>query len=290
MLDLLQNQRLVETGNKVKVVFEAADSLLDQTDIKKSHMSILYTEGGLSFCLLNKEKKKYILLGHYKAESETDQKDLFEFLDRFQEMPDRVSLAVLDSQFTIVPKSLFDKNQVSTYLKFSNSHVNAEVTFKEINDMVLVHEDPAYHLGWLADRIPHIELLNNAEVALHYYMSKKTTGTDYLSINCFNNYLEILFVSNGKLELYNTFGYDNKEDLVYYILSVYEQLKLNPELVALNISGSITRKSEEVKLLKQYIKQINWEDRPVGFQYSYTFNTQEEHFNNRLFQQYLCVL
>ena len=42
----------METGNKVSVVFEAADALLDQTDISNSRLSILRSGDGLSFSLV----------------------------------------------------------------------------------------------------------------------------------------------------------------------------------------------------------------------------------------------
>lgn len=289
-MDLLLNQRLVETGSKVKVLFEAADSLLDQTDIQKSHMSILCTGDGLSFCLLNNEKKKYVLLGHYKVEKEEDHKELFEFLDRFQQMPDDVSLAVLNQRFAIIPKSLFDESNLNDYLSFSIENVQAEVVFKTIDKLVLVYENPESKYSWLVERIPHLKFLNNAEVAIHYYLSKTGVGSTSFTAHFFNEKLELTVLRNGRLELHNVFNCAKPEDAVYFILNVFEQLKLNPIEQQVTISGNLKRKSEVINLLKQYIKNIDWESRPEGYTYSYTFNEQEEHFNNRLFQQHLCGL
>ena len=93
----------METGNKIKVVFEGADALLNQTDIGNSHLSILHSGDGLSFCLLNKDKMKVVLLGAYQLDESVDQKDLFEFLERFTDLPGEISYAHTNEEFTIIP-------------------------------------------------------------------------------------------------------------------------------------------------------------------------------------------
>jgi hypothetical protein len=97
-------------------------------------------------------------------------------------------------------------------------------------------------------------------------------------------------IEKGVLTLHNVFKYHSQEDFIYFILSVFEQLKFNPETTPILLSGWITALNTEVAVLKKYIRNVEWEERPVEFGYSYTFSGSAKHTFNRLFQQSLCAL
>ena len=50
---------------------------------------------------------------------------------------------------------------------------------------------------------------------------------NFMYVNVSYTNLEIVVFKNKKLELYNIFCFSTKEDFIYYILFVAEQLKLN---------------------------------------------------------------
>ena len=61
----------------------------------------------------------------------------------------------------------------------------------------------------------------------------------YVAAQVFYGYVEVVVFKEGKLALLNTFTYEKKEDLAYYLLSVYDQLKLDPQKDALHLSGTV---------------------------------------------------
>ena len=282
------------TGSKVKIIFEAADSLLDQTDISNSHLSILHSGNGLSFSLLNKEKNKFVLLGAYQLSAEanaTDTRELFEFLERFTEIPGEVSYASTESPFALIPQVLFDEAHKNDYLSLMSAVEPNSVGFKTFSNWVLVYQNRTELTDWVKTHLPNVKVLNNAEVVFSYYHNKyKNTDETAVFCHTMGNVLEITTLEKGVLTLHNAFNFENNQDFVYYVLSVYEQLKLNPEQVPTILSGWLNNLSHELADLKKYIRNIEWEERPAEFTYSYTFNDSAAHSFNRLFQQSLCVL
>lgn len=281
----------METGNKVNIIFEGADALLDQTDISNSRLSILHSGDGLSFSLLNKEKNKFVLLGAYQIQTEEDHQLLFEFVDRFTEIPGDVSYASTENTFSLVPKVLFDEKHMDKYLGLISTEKPKSIGFKALDEWVLVYEDSSQLTDWVKGHLPNVKVINGAEVVISYYQKKyKNTDTSSLFCHVMGNRLEVTAIENGSLSLHNVFSYQSKEDFIYYLLSVFEQLKLNPETTPILLSGWITQLNDEVVELKKYIRHIEWEERPVEFSYSYTFNDSAQHTFNRLFQQSLCEL
>ena len=59
-----------------------------------------------------------------------------------------------------------------------------------------------------------------------------------------NKHFEIIVIESGKLLLYNSFELQTKEDLIYYILFITEQLNLNPETFKLILLGTIQKNDD----------------------------------------------
>ena len=60
-----------------------------------------------------------------------------------------------------------------------------------------------------------------------------------MNVNANNKFIDILVTKSKDLHLYNTFNCESSNDLLYFILYVYEQLKLNPEEIELTIDGQV---------------------------------------------------
>jgi len=91
------------------------------------------------------------------------------------------------------------------------------------------------------------------------------------------NQFEIVVVENKKLILYNSFEYQTKEDLVYYILFVAEQLKQNPEDFDLELYGEIEPYSEIYALIYKYVRNVYFGKRLEKHQYSHEMDGVNEH-------------
>ena len=77
-------------------------------------------------------------------------------------------------------------------------------------------------------------------------------------VNVAKTHLDVIVTNNSELLLINSFAYDTKEDFIYYILFVAEQLDLDTEKFLLTLSGVISKYDDIYKITYKYIRNINF--------------------------------
>jgi hypothetical protein len=77
-------------------------------------------------------------------------------------------------------------------------------------------------------------------------------------VNVSKTSLDIVVLENEKLLLSNTFSYNSKEDFIYYVLFVAEQLNLDVQEFPLFLMGEINLKSKMYKITYKYIKNVSF--------------------------------
>jgi hypothetical protein len=117
-------------------------------------------------------------------------------------------------------------------------------------------------------------LNNNTEKAYLYLIQNKVTITVF---------------KENKLIFNNSFDYLTKEDLLYFVLFSFEQLKLSTENIEVILFGAIEKDDEYFNLLYDYIRNIKLGKRPHQFTFPIEFNSLAEHKYFGLFTQVLCV-
>lgn len=74
--------------------------------------------------------------------------------------------------------------------------------------------------------------------------------------NIRGNQAQIAVFDQRILVFYNTFEFNKPSDLLYFVLLVYEQFRLQPEKSLLQLSGSLLESGEHYKMLFKYIRNI----------------------------------
>ncbi|MFY7812205.1 MAG: DUF3822 family protein, partial [Flavobacterium sp.] len=69
---------------------------------------------------------------------------------------------------------------------------------------------------------------------------------------------QIIIIQNSQLIFYNTFNFTSEIDVLYYILFVAEQFKLNPENFPLVLLGDITEETSIFKIIYQYVRNVTF--------------------------------
>ena len=95
--------------------------------------------------------------------------------------------------------------------------------------------------------------------------------------------VELLVVENNKIQLFNVFEYHSKEDFLYYILFVFEQLKLDTETTPIELSGNIELEDELYNLLYNYVRYVNFINK------EYPFSIADSIDKNNLYQYFLIL-
>lgn len=267
------------------------------------HLAFQIGLQGISFSVLDIQNNKYLVL--YNNPSTSMNADVLnDKLLKLKEENDLLKVPyksakfiLINDQSTIVPTALYEPSREAKYLNF-----NLNVSIKESSDKQIIKRDKLHSLdAYNIYRMPKklfetmVAFSENVQV-LHFASSlietllnnNKNQNKSFCILNFEKGLFTMIVVEGNNLKFCNSFSYGTKEDLAYYVLFVFEQLKLNPEKIDLQIMGEIERKSEDFSFLHQYIRNINFVNRNTEFKYSYHIEELPGHFHYNLFSQYHC--
>lgn len=264
---------LTETGQKNMAITNNSSNNLNNLEL-----SIQLSLSGLSFCILNKDSNTIIEVKELRFEKRLNP---FEVLDELKVLFKNES--TLNNSFTnvtivhnndlstLVPEALFNKNHVADYLKFNSKILKSDfIAYDSIleNSSVNVYVPYININNYIYDKFGTFIFKHISSVLIDSILRiEKASTTPKVYIHVSLNHFEIIIIKEGKLELYNTFVYNSKEDFIYYILFTAEQLNLNPETLNLVFIGDITEDDEIYNIAYKYIRNISFGNRNDDFEY-----------------------
>lgn len=264
---------LTETGQKHMAITNNSSNNLNNLEL-----SIQLSLSGLSFCILNKDSNTIIEVKELRFEKRLNP---FEVLDELKVLFENES--TLNNSFTnvtivhnndlsaLVPEALFNKNHVADYLKFNSKILKSDfIAYDSIleNSSVNVYVPYININNYIYDKFGTFIFKHISSVLIESILRiEKASTTPKVYIHVSLNHFEIIIIKEGKLELYNTFVYNSKEDFIYYILFTAEQLNLNPETLNLVFIGDITEDDEIYNIAYKYIRNISFGNRNDDFEY-----------------------
>jgi hypothetical protein len=277
------------------------DETFDLNQTKNYHISIQAGLNGYSFSILDPQRNKYILLKHIPFLQEISLSELEEKVSDIQGNDEfltreykSVYFSYQSPRYTLIPGPLFNKDNLRTFFEFN--HVLEDLDEIHYNGFKNID---AYNLFVIPAELSRLAYRSFVDVRFfhqstplieHGLMShggKSSRKT--VVVNIYGNNVDIVVIQGDNLLLCNTFPWKDEKDLVYFILYVYEQLKLDGTETPLYLSGEISKSSPLNELLKSYIRKIGFEKRNDHFIYSYTFNEMDYHRFINLFNLKLCV-
>ena len=236
----------------------------DAESFKK--LSIQISLNGLSFFVLDTITQKILLSEsiHFKTETTPYllQKELKEILQKhglitasFHE----VTVVHKSDMFCLVPKPLFDRNELPNYLKFNTKLLaNDEITYDELenHDIISVYVPFTNINNFIFDLYGEFNYLHHSTVVLQSFLNQKIGSKPICYGHVGKKSFELGVFDQKKLLLFNQFNYNSKEDFLYYILFTYEQLGLDVELIKLKLFGEIEEDDELFNICYQYLKKV----------------------------------
>ena len=277
------------------------DETFDLNQTINYHISIQAGLNGYSFSVLDPLRNKYILLKHISFTEELTPHLLEEKVEDIQKNDEFLGHEYKSVYFswqspknTLIPGPLFNKNNLRTYFEFNHIlddldeiHYNG---FKNI-DAYNVFAIPTEISNLVYRSFGNVRFFHQTTSLIeHGLMMHGEKSRNKIAIaNIYGNNTDILVIQGENLLLSNSFPWKDKKDIVYFILYVYEQLKLDGMETPLFMAGEIPKKSPVYEMLKSYIGKVGFEKLNDRFSYSYTFNEIDQHLFINLFNLKLCV-
>lgn len=244
---------------------------LDLNNLKDYNLSIQLSLDGFSFCIQNAYSNTIEAFSSYQFKNKTtatpeEQLNFIEEIYKKETILNQhfktVQVAHFNNLVTQVPKAFFDSTKLSEYLKFTVKVLdNDYITYDEIenSDIVNVYIPFVNINNFLLDKYGAFTFKHSATILIENLLKEyKNSNENYVFVNVLNSNYELVVIQNSKFILFNNFGFTTKEDFIYYILFIAEQLKLNPEEFKLVLLGEVEENSELYNIVYQYVRHVNF--------------------------------
>ncbi len=274
-------------------------NLIDETfDKNQSHhynLAIQYGLNGLSFCLFDTIRTKFIAFRHY-----ADMESKLEALPSILEQDDLLSLSFKETfllydagQSTLVPSTFFDESKAGDIYKFNLGEEKCStVHFNKLPESLAVNifSYSQLTLSKFQKAFPAITIYHRSSPFIENMVQESVRWPRtkcYVSIH--QGILDIGLAHLKKLEFFNSFTYLERSDIAYYILNVLEQFKLSSTLTDIYLSADLDKHEEIYEYLSNFLFHTRFIRPSDKFTYSYVFDEfQLTRFAN-LFNLTLCV-
>lgn len=275
-----------------------------QFSIKNSYaysLSIQVNLNGFSFSVLDIRKKNILVLKHYPFEEKAfDYNDLTNKVvaciqkDKIlQRRYRRVASAFQTRKNTLIPKHYFKAENLKQLLEVN--HVIDDLDELHYNrlpaiDGYNVFTLPNYLGNELISRYQKIGFYHHSTCMIHGATQSEKPGIENeLYINVNSGFFDLLLLKKNNVYLYNTFEIHSADDLVYFVVTVFKQLNLNPDKTNIFYSGFISTGSVELQMIQKFLGDVKPFEPTGMYSFSKKYKKVPLHYFTNLFNLHVCV-
>lgn len=269
----------------IAIIDESFDSSVTST----YHLSIQYCDLYCSFAILDTSRMKYIAFKNFQFPEPVPpvgQADQIRSLLHGESYLNRRFKSVYFMYQTpnsvLVPTPLFKKEDPEVYLQWS-SEINSldKVIFRKIPaiDSYTVFSIPSDFLDQVGFTLGHVQFFHQSCSQIDQAFTESGNLTVQSRVfACINpGFVDLLVIRSEQVLLYNSFTIKDTNDLVFFILYMFEQFHLSQDESPLIISGFIERYPGARELLDRYLRKVVMRGLPESFTYSNGFGDLVKH-------------
>lgn len=217
-----------------------------------------------SYCVKNQVNNQVVFFKSFPLDPyKTIEQQLDVFFDKEENLQAGFNdvLVLHDNNLnTFVPTTLFDENALGSYLQY-----NTKVFPTDYFDFDSIPQIQAENIY-----VPYVAFNNyfldvfgsfnfqhiNTSLVQHFLAKAVNNDSVEFFVHVAQNHFELVLIKNKKLILFNSYEYQTKEDFIYYILFVFEQLQLNPQTQLIKLYGNITTESDLYQIAYQFVRNV----------------------------------
>ena len=185
-------------------------------------------------------------------------------------------------EFSIVPEALFTAEKAETILSLQHElpkFVSILTNRVQAKQWVNVYALPQLFVSTVKVLFPQAGVHHYAEFMLQAFAAMNPKQRDTLHVNIHPNYMDVVHFQEQELAFANTFQTEADTDIIYFILSVAEQQKINGDKLKLLLTGEVNANGALLSLLKKYVPEVSLWKRDTEFSYPASFREfQDQHY------------
>ena len=173
----------------------------------------------------------------------------------------KVTLVLNNKLSVLIPNDLYEENNCLDYLKFNSRLITNDTASSDYVEELDTHNIYIAYgniTNYLIEKFGSFEYFHYSTVLLKKLYSETLNDVKlrfYVNIN--KSYLNIIIFDGKKLDYINTFEYETKEDILYFILFVMEQNKMVNDETKINLIVKKEFLEENYSYLSKFIKNID---------------------------------
>ncbi len=246
------------------------------------HLSIQISLDGFSFCTINTITNEISTLIHYPFSNNSptpikhlqNVKGVFEKELLLQKQYQSVNVSHVNNLSSFVPKALFNDENLPDYLKYGHKiFKNDYIVYDSIDNHELVNVYiPFVNINnFLIDKFGSFDYKHFSTILIKNLLDTyKFSERPHMFVMVNETHFEIIAIANNSFQLYNSFTYQNKEDLIYYILFTAEQLHFNTNYFELIFLGETVKNDEIYDITYKYVRNVSF----LENRYKYNLNKE----------------
>lgn len=237
-------------------------------DILSIHLNV----DGFSFYFFEKDKV-LVTKKNYFIESQSPQnytEHLIKIIQKEKtEYFSSIRLIFSNKLFTLVPNELFNENKISDYIEFNSfllPHDPIEsILIKELDIQFLYSYAESIEIQ-IKNLFPKKEIkILHSGYSLINQLSHFSSKNQYFVWFNFSS-IELIYFDKEQLIFYNYFDTKTKEDILYYVLFIAQQLEIDVNEKHVHLLGNIENHSETISMMKKHIRHVK-----IGIDENITF-------------------
>jgi len=181
-------------------------------------------------------------------ESEIDQSNIID-----------VKLIICNKLSSLVPNNLFEEKLSLEYLKFNSKLIENDFAahdFIEEIDAVNVYLPYVNVNNYILDNFGSFNFYHYSTLLIKKLIKYNKEKESCLYVNLQEESFQVLIIKKNKLLYYNNFDFNKKEDILYFLLFVIEQNKIDSNKSKLYLIGKIYVKSDVYLLISKFISNV----------------------------------
>ncbi len=204
-----------------------------------------------------------------------------------------IKLLFATPKSTLVPGAFFDENNPESFFNFNHELKKNEKVYANYiygNESHIVYSLPDVVSNYFLGRYPQIRIYHQACPFIDELLLKNKAQSDFKSVylNIYPAFFDVAWLHNAELQLFNSFAYRNLVDFQYFLLNVFEQLKLSVVDIPVIITGFVQKNDPKVEMIRKYFKKVDYLEHPDHFSYAYGFNEHPNHYFTNMLNLYQC--
>ncbi|MEI7499793.1 MAG: DUF3822 family protein [Bacteroidota bacterium] len=273
------------------VVINKLDESFNLQETRNYGLAILFSETSFAYCILDFKLNKYLGVqklirsdvkpphaGQNPKHSFDDfHRSVFNSLPWLKSTYKSVKIGYEGKKCTLIPAQLFDPGEKENYLNFSFQQKEEEQAFSDHlmpMDSHQVFAVPVPVLKAIRSYYPNNKIVHFSSVLIEsiWINYKNRINSNKVFIHVREKLFDLMIFDGRQMSYFNTFPFQNHEDVAYYLIFVLEQLNFNPETMPLVLLGNVEKGTGLFELLFKYVRHIEFGRRNETFKYSYILN------------------